>query len=194
MVHLNGVSKAHDHATDMCGVVCAEPQDIVEFQLDLDGNIDALNRGHVERRAERGAFGARAVVAADIDDERVVELAQVVDGLDHPADFVVGVGHIGGEDIRLADEQLLLIGIEAIPLRQAVRPGRELGVCRDHAELLLVGEDRLAQGVPAFVEQVHIADLLDPLRCGLMRCMRAAGHVITDGVSRLQTNKYNSTC
>src|SRR6266850_1261307 len=26
LVHLNGVSKAHDHATDMCGVVAAEPQ------------------------------------------------------------------------------------------------------------------------------------------------------------------------
>src|SRR5882724_1744217 len=26
LVHLNGVSKAHDHATDMCGVVLSEPQ------------------------------------------------------------------------------------------------------------------------------------------------------------------------
>ena len=25
-VHLNGVSKAHDHATDMCGVVTSEPK------------------------------------------------------------------------------------------------------------------------------------------------------------------------
>jgi hypothetical protein len=26
LVHLNGVSKAHDHATDMCGVVWSEPR------------------------------------------------------------------------------------------------------------------------------------------------------------------------
>src|SRR5215470_20289513 len=26
LVHLNGVSKAHDQATDICGVVCGEPQ------------------------------------------------------------------------------------------------------------------------------------------------------------------------
>ena len=26
LVHLNGVSKAHDQATAICGVVCAEPQ------------------------------------------------------------------------------------------------------------------------------------------------------------------------
>ena len=83
-------------------------QDIVELQLRFDRNIDGLNRGQVERRADRGAFGAGAVVAADVDDERVIELAQVFHRLDDPADFVVGIGHIRGEDIRLADEHLLL--------------------------------------------------------------------------------------
>ena len=72
------------------------------------------------------AFGARAVVAADVDDQRVVELAQVLDGLDHAADLVVGVGHVGGEHLGLAGEQLLLLGGERVPLRQIVRPGREL--------------------------------------------------------------------
>ena len=53
-----------------------------------------------------GAFGAGAVVAADVDDERVIELAQVFHGLDDPADLMVGVGHVGGEDFRLAGEEL----------------------------------------------------------------------------------------
>ena len=109
----------------------------------------ALDRGQVEGRAERRAFGARAVVALDIDDQRVVELAHVLDRLDHAADLVVGVGDIGGEHLRLAGEQLLLVGVERVPFRQIVRPGRELRVGRDHAEPLLVGEDLLAQRIPA---------------------------------------------
>ena len=52
---------------------------------------------------------------ADVDDERVVELAHVLDGLDHPADLVVGVGQVRGVDLGLADEQLLLVGGELCP-------------------------------------------------------------------------------
>ena len=107
------------------------------------------------------AFGARAVVAADVDDQRVVEFAHVFDCLDHPADLMVGIGHVGGKDLRLADEELLLVGTERVPLRELgaavfglpVRPRRELGIRRDHAEPFLVGEDLLAQLVPALVEQ-----------------------------------------
>ena len=153
-------------------------QDVVELQLSFDRHVDALNRGEVERRADRGAFGAGAVVAADVDDQRVIELAQVFHGLDHPADFVVGIGDVGGEDFRLVGEHLLLIGLERIPFRQAVRPGSELGVRGDHAELLLVGENLLAQLVPAHVElALH---LCNPLRRRMMRRMRAARDVIEE--------------
>src|SRR6516225_10195311 len=41
---------------------------------------------------------------------------------------------------------------------------RELGVRRDHAEPHLVREDLIPQRVPALIEQVQVADLLDPLR------------------------------
>ena len=44
--------------------------------------------------------------------------------------------------------------VSCVPvLQQIVRPGRQLGILRDDAELLLVGEDLVAQGVPALVEQ-----------------------------------------
>ena len=36
LVHLKGVSNAHDHATDICGVVSVGAQDVVEFQLVFD--------------------------------------------------------------------------------------------------------------------------------------------------------------
>jgi hypothetical protein len=41
-----------------------------------------------------------------------------------------------------------------------------------------VGEDGLANLVPALVKEVHIADLLDPFLRGVMGGVRAAGNVI----------------
>ena len=56
------------------------------------------------------------------------------DLLDHPADFMIGVGGIGGEHLGLAGVKLLLDEGERIPSRQpgaaisllTIRPGREL--------------------------------------------------------------------
>ena len=146
-----------------------------------DRNVDALNRRHFVGGADGGAFGAGAIVAADIDDQRVVELAHVFDGLDDPADFMVGVGQVGGVDVRLADEQFLLVGVQRVPfLEKVLGPRRQLGVVRNDAELFLVGEDLLAERVPALVEQVQVADFLDPLRRGVVRRVRAAGHVVAE--------------
>ena len=58
--------------------------------------------------------------------------------------------------------------------------GVSLGVRRHDAQPLLIGEDGLAQLVPAAVEQMHVADLLDPLRRRMMRRVRAARHVIDE--------------
>ena len=117
LVHLNGVSKAHDHATDICGVVSRRAPDVVELQLIRNRNVDALKRSQVEGRADGRALGARAVVAADVDDEGIVEFAHVIHGLDDPTDLMVGIGDIGAEHLGLAGEELLLIGGERVPLR-----------------------------------------------------------------------------
>ena len=92
------------------------------------------------------ALGAGAVVAVDVDDQRVVEPAQVLEGLDHAADLVVVVGGVGGEDLDLPDEELLLLRAELVPgLQDVIGPGRQLRILGDHAERLLVLEDALAQ-------------------------------------------------
>ena len=116
----------------------------------------------------------------DVDDEGVVELTQVLDRLDDAADLMVRIGEVGGVDVHLLDEQPLLHRTERVPLGQFLRPGRELGVRRHDAQSLLVGEDRLAQLVPAPVEELHVADLLDPLRRRMMRRVRTAGDVIDE--------------
>src|SRR4026209_1229587 len=144
-------------------------EDIVELQLGINGHIDALNRGEIERRANGRAFGASAIVPADIDDQRVIELSQVLHGLNHPADLMVRVGGVGTEYFRLVSVHLLLSRIERVPLRQKVRPGSELGVWRDDTELLLISKDLLAQFVPAHVEFAF--HLRDPFRSWMMRRM-----------------------
>ena len=81
----------------------------------------------IVRRAGRRTLGAAAIVALDVDDQRVVELAQVLDLLDHAADLMVGVGEIGGKYLRLAGEQLLLVGVSVSHFGRIVRPWRQFG-------------------------------------------------------------------
>ena len=70
------------------------------------------------------AFGTGAVVAGDVDDQRVVELAHILDRLDHAADLVVGIGGVGSEHLRLPGEEFLLVGRQRVPFRQIIGPGR----------------------------------------------------------------------
>ena len=140
------------------GLVGAPRRDHGQHLLDREG--EAVEIGDLVRRAVHRALGAHAVVAADPDDQRVVEQAELLDGLDDAADLVVDIGHIGGPDVDLAEIELLLVGGQRLPLRQEVRPGRQLGVRRHDAELLLVREDALGDGVPAVVEEMHVADLV----------------------------------
>jgi len=60
----------------------------------------------------RHPFRARAVVAADVDDQGVVELAEVLDSLDDPPDLVVGVRQVRAVDVSLLNEELLLFKTE----------------------------------------------------------------------------------
>ena len=83
---------------------------VVMLQLLCDWDLDGLKSSHVEGSSERRTFRARPVVAADIDDQRVVEFALVFDFLYHPADLMVGICRVRGKDIRLTDEELLFIG------------------------------------------------------------------------------------
>ena len=78
---------------------------------------NAVVGGHLVWRADSGAFGAGAVVTADVNDQGVVKLAHVLDRLNHATDLMVGVSGVGGKYFRLMREELLAVGIERIPLR-----------------------------------------------------------------------------
>ena len=91
------------------------------------------------------ALGARAVVADDVVDERVAEDAEVVERVDEPPDVVVGVLEEAGVDLHLAREDGLEVVGDVVPGGDLLGPGGQLGLGRDHAELLLAGERLLAQ-------------------------------------------------
>ena len=161
---------------------------VVELHLHVDGqHVEAVEEGHFVGRAQRPAFSTRAVVAVDVDDEGVVELANVLDRLDHTADFMVGIGGIGGEHLDLADEQLLLVIRRLVPRLQDVGgPWRHLRILRNDAKLLLIGEDPFTELFIAVVEQVHGLDLVHPLLRRVVRRVGATRHVVEEeGLGRL---------
>ena len=102
--------------------------------------------------AFQGAFGTGPVVTTDVDDDRVVEFALVLNLLDDAANFIIGIGGVGGENLSLADVEFLLDRRERIPTRQlgpakrglTIRPWGKLGIRWNHAKFLLVGEDCVA--------------------------------------------------
>ncbi len=162
--------------------------DIVPFHLGFGrDHVQPVEEGDLVRGAQGPALGARSVVAVDVDDQRVVEFADVVDRLDDAADLVVGIGGIGGEDLDLPDEELLLDVGQLVPRLDVLRrPGRERRVLRHEAHLLLVLEDGFTQRLVAVVEEVHRLDLLDPFLRRVVRRVGGAGGIFhEEGLGRI---------
>ena len=124
------------------------------------------------------ALHARAVVAGDVDHQRVVELAHLLDRVQDPADVPVGVLQEAREDLHLASQQRPLLLRDRVPRRERLVARRQLRVGRDHPELLLTLERLLAIGVPALVEAALVA--LAPLRRDVVGRVRAAGRVVDE--------------
>ena len=61
---------------------------VLEHEVDVRPLGLGVEVRHLVVEAVHPAFGARAVVAGDVEDQGVVELAQVLDGLDHAARLV----------------------------------------------------------------------------------------------------------
>ena len=156
--------------------------DVVELHLHVDGDfVQAIEERDFVRRSQGSALGARAVVAVDVDDQRVVEPAKVFESLDHAADLVVAIRCIGGEHLDLPDEEFLRLRGQFVPwLEEVLRPRRQLRILRDDTELLLVLEDALAQLLVAVVEKVHRTNLVHPFLCGVVRCVCGARRVLDE--------------
>ena len=64
----------------------------------------AVEEDHLVERALEGALGARPVVADDVQDERVLERPELLDGVDDAPDMVIGVLEEACVDLHLAGQ------------------------------------------------------------------------------------------
>ena len=89
---------------------------------------DAVEEAPLVERAVGAALAAGAVVG-DHDDEGVVELARLLEVVEHAADLVVGVRDEPGEHLGHAGEEALLVVAQRVPRAHGVeqRPGLAVG-------------------------------------------------------------------
>ena len=121
---------------------------------------DALKcRELVEAAAER-AFHGGPVVADLPEDERVVQLADFLERVDHAPDFVIGLRGVGGKDLHQPRGDALLVPGQGSPGGDLLRPWGQLRVGRNDAKLELALISLLTILVPTLVELA--LELLDP--------------------------------
>jgi hypothetical protein len=125
---------------------------IDQLQLLVGVEHERVEERRLVERAGVGALPARAVVPPDVEDQRVVRVAHLLDRVQQPPHVPVGVLREPGEHLHLAGVQLLLGVAQRVPGREHIRALGQLGVRRDHPELLLAGEHLLAQLVPSLGE------------------------------------------
>ncbi len=163
-----------------CRVVVAPRLDaavlVDQLQLLLRGEVDAVQERHLVERARGGPFEARAVVAPDVEDQRVVEVAHLLDGVEEASGVPVGVVLEARVDLHLPGVELLRGVVERVPRLEEVRPRGELRILRDHAECLLALEDLLAELVPPLVELALV--LVGPLFPDVVRRVGATRRVV----------------
>src|SRR5271165_7418246 len=79
---------------------------VVKWHLLFGCQLDAVERSDFVEGTGGRAFGRSTIVPADVDDERVVEFALILDLLDNAADLVICIREIRAIDVGLADEEL----------------------------------------------------------------------------------------
>ena len=136
-------------------------------------SCDAEQAGDFAEGPFQAPLGARAVVADDVHDQRVVEFAGRFQAVDQPADVVVGELHVRRVVLHQSSVDFLLVRRAAVPRRNAFMPRRELRPLGDDAHLQLLGVRQLALLVPAVVELAPV--LVAPFLGGLMRGVDARG-------------------
>ena len=114
----------------------------------------------------------------DPEDERVVQLADLLQRIEDAAHFVVGLRGVGRERLHQPRGHPLLVGRQGVVGRNFLGPRRQLRVRRDHAQLELALIGLLAVLVPALVELP--LELVHPLLRHVMRSVGGAGGVVDE--------------
>ena len=164
------------HVVHLRAAECVEPAELVHH-LDLlfDGVRNLILREQFADAAVL-AFGARAVVAPDVDDQRVVADAEPVEFVDHAARLHVDVLDETREHFHQAPLKRPLRFRNAVPRRHRIGARRELRILGNPAEFLLPLERAFAQRIPAVVELAFI--LVGPLFEDVVRTVTGAGRPV----------------
>ena len=147
---------------------------VVMFQDLLDGFRHRVEVGHFVEETAHAAFSTRAVVAENVEDQRVIELAHVCDGVDEPADLGVRVLGEACEYLHLAGEEFLLVRGQLVPVLDRCGLRCKLRTRRHHAQLDLAGKRLLPQLVPPLVELALVLGDPFPWARGAARVSRPA--------------------
>ena len=123
-------------------------------------------------------LGTRAVVAGDVDEQGVIQLADVLQRLLESPDLVIGVLQEAGEHLGLACEETPLFCRQRVPRLDVLWPVAQPGVRRDHAQLLLALERFISYLVPALVELALV--LVGPRLRHMVRRMDRPGGVVDE--------------
>ncbi len=135
---------------------CSEVVDPRRHELGRLHVGHTVEREQLVERAGRCALRRRAVVADDVVDQRVLEHAQVVDGVDQPTEVMVGVIEEPGIDLHLSCQHRPEIVGHVVPCGDLGGPRGQLCVTGDDPEFLLLCERSLPLGVPAVVESALV--------------------------------------
>ncbi len=157
----------------------AEFVEAAEFVHDLDLLLDGIRNLILREQLADAAvltFGARTVVAPDVDDERVVADAEPVEFVDHAARLHVDVLDEAREYFHQSTLKRPLRFRNVVPRGHRFGARRELRVGGNPAEFLLPFERALAQRVPAVVELTLI--FVGPLFEDVVRPMARTGRPV----------------
>jgi hypothetical protein len=148
----------------------AQLVDLGEVLLEALGHV--VEEQHLVERSRDAALGRGAVVGDDHDD-RVLELADLLERVQDAAEVMVGVGHEAGEDLHHPCVEPPLVVGQRVPLGHVGIAWRQRCVRREEPQLLLACEHRLAVGVPPRVELALVA--VGPLLRHMVRSVPGAG-------------------
>src|SRR6266849_6967422 len=102
--------------TDRVVIECRRATEFIHASHDfLEILRNGVEKGHFVEQALWTAFGARAIVALNVDDQRVVEFTQVRKRIDDATHLGVAIAQRGGIDLHHVSRDLLVVSVERIP-------------------------------------------------------------------------------
>src|SRR6516165_10771567 len=153
-----------------------QPTDFVQCgEVLRNGRRDVVLREQLADRAVL-AFRRRSVIAPDVQDQRVVTVAEPVHLVDEPADLSIDVLRVAGRNLHQTALKRLLAFGDAVPRGKRRISWRELRVLRYPALCLGTCEHPLSIQIPAVVEFALI--LVRPLLHNVMWAVNSAARPV----------------